>query len=42
MRQPVPFIAESARTVQTRKAPVSREALLRRLWEDHNPDGSAR
>lgn len=42
MRQPVPFIAESARAVQTRNAPATREALLRRLWADHNPDGSPR
>ena len=42
MRQPVAFIAESARTVQTRTVPVTREALLRRLWADHNPGGSAR
>lgn len=42
MRQPVAFIAKPARAVQTRKAPVSREELLRRLWAEHNPDGSAR
>lgn len=42
MRQSVAFIAQPAPRVQTRKIPVSREELLRRLWAAHNQDGSAR
>jgi hypothetical protein len=42
MRQSVAFIAEPACRVQTRKPAVSREELLRRLWAEHNMDGSAR
>lgn len=42
MRQPVAFIAQPARAVQTRQAPATREELLRWMWADHKPDGCAR
>ncbi len=39
MHQSAKIIAQPA---SGRKPLLSREELLRRLWDNHNPDGSAR